>query len=579
MNIASQTQRLLTVLDELLETNAPLGVLYHQFLQDDWVAAQLSSSQGSGANTFAAATAVYSVAARLTGASSQNGAISDGLDNAGSSQGDAAATTTPPPTQSPDGPRDKAQTRVFEQLVLVEYILARLYSEVKLDLNPFLLHFVRVYCQTKELRYLLQQVFTDDSHAAGLSSLPVKTVVSQCLETSFDLCGNWVTQAEAGESVDASTGASDKKKNSDAKKEQEPATLYDEGHVGSLSISWLTRVLVSQGLSYEDVLEVLRPTYRPEILTRIGAILNEESPMNDDDTSYDNDTRTNTANGDEVTGGYGLPKFRRHELLEKEGNLLMDLYVQTFNAASPATENAEDSQGDYRKQFEGLVSRRDFSSLQSALLLKLWRAILNGSLGGNESMGGAADQHDDGGLEIVRDAFVDALCTRLQPHRVTNQTADFVYQVVREAHRALDSGNGITSRLVYGTVFRWLEVIRMPEDLLTEPTEYRTSSSESTASSEDQVRLICVVLQSLKRDGVLEPPADYVLLFGQLLRYVSLVPEARELCFEGSGSAGNSNSNSNMPHSSGGAGGYELDMRIPVRSESARNIVQGGLGG
>lgn len=617
---AAQVQAALTA---LLDTNAPLGVLYTQFLKTKWVAAQLSTDKAiTGSGRFLVASAVHCVLDTVDQKESAERRRKEGADqeNKGLQQPGFTATSTDPPTESESGKEESW----IELRVVSEYILARLYRDVPLELNPFLVHFVRVYVQQPStvhhgssgsrgrasIRYLLHRLLSTDSKdsAAGLSSLPVSSVVTLCADTSLDLYGNVIgdntrkqKQISSGNSSNGSNGS-----------EQE-AGRYDDSYLAGFSRSWLTQVLQQQqGLDYTDVLTALRPALEcgpVEVLARVSGVLGDAALLSlDFDDGDDHDQlsqghlkETDTENQKKQKDVFyfeGQPgtTAQRLRALETEGGVLMDVFANAFYAPGGTAA----SRAAYQTQFDALVSRPEFTSLQAQLLLRLWKTLLQApsdpSVATNASNnGGVAAAAED-----VRDALLDSVCTRLSPHRITNQTADFVYQMVMLAHShdlaQSNTSGSIASRLVYGSVFRWLEAASasasasstsitgsgsssmLDPDLalnlnlnlgmsdsspfasqLTGSSIPTTNNNNNNAQVNAQVRLICLVLKSLKLNHVLEPSEEYVVLYGQLLPYVSGVAEARELCFPGGfESGGSSGSGSGVGESNGhrmGGGG------------------------
>lgn len=60
----------------------------------------------------------------------------------------------------------------------------------QLELNPFFSHFIRLYVQVPQLRYLLFRILNGKADAAELSSLPISFVLNQCVKVAYDLRGN-----------------------------------------------------------------------------------------------------------------------------------------------------------------------------------------------------------------------------------------------------------------------------------------------------------------------------------------------------------------------------------------------------
>lgn len=536
----SQVNQVRVALYALLETNAPLGVLFNQFLQDDWVALQLSGHENDGdvirGNTFLVASGVYCAVqnehqAELWRLSDRN---QENHDRSNSKATDSSVSQ-----------------KLLELSVVAEYILARLYSEVPLDLNPFLIHFVRVYVQHGgSLRYLFKQLFSKHedpenrvAYAAGLSSLPVARVLGQGKETKLDLRGNLVTVSNPSSEAPTATVINEKQK-TQGTNETEPVAEYDDNFVGTLPIEWIFMTLQGQGLEYGDVLAALRPSGDClELLDRLCWVLGEADKIELQESQSDiviDKCQTDT---------YFIArqsKASRLEALELEVDTLMVLYSNCFykdllSESGPKVESATTEKHQYYpKLFQKLVTRGGFSSLQGKIILNLWLIFLQ------------APQRKDGGSEYTAedaiDALLNTLCTSLLPHGVTNHSANFVHELVIKTSQiatvdgqhvgkaslsAASTKNSLTSRLVYGLVFRWMEVLGQ-ESGSSEFDETSDNSRERPlATTGEQVRLICLLLSSLKNQGLLEPQEDYVLLYGQLLPYVSMVQEARDLCFSG----------------------------------------------
>lgn len=623
----SEAAQVHAALTALLDTTAPLGVLYTQFLQTKWVAAQLSAgndlsggSGGSGGSgRFLVASAVHGVLDRCDQYDTARRHRHAGADQENQRSQSSTATSTEPPTQS-------AGSSIALKVVS-EYILARLYRGVPLELNPFLVHFVRVYVQQpairgssggtggkgESIRYLLHRLLcpdsTDstDSAAAGLSSLSLGLVVGLCTDTILDLYGNVVSDTR-------------KQKQISSGPDQKPAR-YNDRYIAGLPRSWLTQVLQQQGLDYTDVLTTLRPggdlgcgAAPVEVLARVSGVLGDAAllsldfdngvPGHHQDPGPDAASLNQKPNQPEVFYFEGQPgtPAQRLRALESEGGVLMDTFANAFyedlQISAPASGTA--SRAAYQTQFDALVSRPEFTALQAQLLLKLWKILLQAPSDPTTSNTANAPGGGGGAAAEVRDALLDSVCTRLLPHRITNQTADFVYQMVMLAHShdlaqssssssaggpGSPGGSGsVACRLVYGSVFRWLEAASAsatasatgPGALLDPDLTLNLGlgdpSSASAFSSNAQVRLICLVLKSLKLHQVLEPGDEYVVLYGQLLPYVSGVVEARELCFPGgseSGGAYGVGESSGSGHRMDGAG----------NGNGSGGVVRGSLGG
>lgn len=194
--------------------------------------------------------------------------------------------------------------------------------------NPFLVHFLRVYIQFPQLRFLLFRILNGHAGAAELSSLPISSVLNQCVKVAYDLRGNPLGNSSAardkppapqgpgaaaaaqpasngksraggkkvrGSSVSAtaslqqathgsnkndtadaaSQATNDEPQNSDTHVPKLPGAerKHGAGWIAGLPIWWIQNALLEQGLSQDEILQVLTPTDPIDILDRLEDVV------------------------------------------------------------------------------------------------------------------------------------------------------------------------------------------------------------------------------------------------------------------------------------------------------------------
>lgn len=417
------------------------------------------------------------------------------------------------------GRRNEGTDRLLGPALLAEYILACFYISTSIHTNPFLVHFARIYCTVRPLRYFLFRFFR-----RGIMPYSRKTPPFPCRE---------LTVAEAVELCRTNS-----------------VDMYgNEGSTASgttlLGLSVITRTFFKHGMSYSEALAALRPAMdrfdevnEVEVLQCLAGLLKEETERKPD-----------------------VPN--KHQHLAREAHEL----THWFGLAM-ARHNSAITTDQYKRAVHLLFAPgAEFSRLRSTVLLQIWRAILANMPRTSEIQ------------QLVMAAVLSGGGEPLAP--VTNQTAEFAFQMILDTVQVVpaseqdqrdlagwDEARGESSqtraRHLTGLVFgRWINQIQAAA------AAYRTGTL--SGDIEKQLRLVVLALRTLTARGVLGPGGPELSpLYGQLLPFVGLVPEIGDLYFGGHHQQQHQQQNP-VP---------EQRQVVPERmSAGHRRLVPGDLGG
>lgn len=166
------------------------------------------------------------------------------------------------------------------------------------------------------------------------------------------------------------------------------------------------------------------------------------------------------------------------------------------------------------------------------------------------------NNNDDNGNDIctaLGNVFLDVICTEGFCYEINNQTCDFFYKLSTLEYK--DGNNNNTDSIpkdkyviqrgsqfqqfIYGIILNWMEQCSSSSSFtnqqqyqqLQEEQEINNNNNNELISQQQKLKMISLLVRSLKRKGYLVPKEEYMLLYGQFLPWVGIIEEARDVYF------------------------------------------------